>query len=258
MVVSLSADKGDVGDLHPYYDQFGGNIDEADSHRIYVCPISAGYTPNPTIAYSDASYTPTIALVEPQFVMTSGATWEGCHPLGEVGQSTLVTTNYIGPMTVSFRGIRVAEIPCYEKSLSTGYFSTTNFTGFLTHSIDAGAGLSRHIQECNRWTVDEAGGGLYRNWSAGQLTWNIPIGWGRLMSDRDTFGALQTPDYEAHTNNTSRPLLIGGRTDLYTQKFQIDDDGTARVEKFGHWLSRSRHCRIILDGKTVQWTHPLW
>ena len=122
----------------------------------------------------------------------------------------------------------------------------------------AGAGRSRRIQGRNRWTVDEAGGGLYRNWSAGQLTWNIPIGWGRLMSDQDTFGVLLDPEYEKCANSNTRALLIGGRSDLYTQKFQIDDNGMARIDKFGHWLSRSRHCRIMLDGRTVQWTHPLW
>jgi hypothetical protein len=258
LLVTFSATNGDAGCDIPYYDQFGGNIDESDKHRIYVCPIAAKYTPDPTISYDGASYTPLITLVEPQAVITPEVSWEGCHDFGDVGQGILVTTNYIGPMTVSFQGIMVAEIPCTETNAPSGYFATANFTGFMTHSVDAGAGLSRRIQERNRWTVDHAGGGLYRNWAAGQLTWNIPIGWGRLMSDLDTFGALPIPEYEAHTNSTTRPLLIGGRTDLYTQKFRIDEDGTARIDKFGHWLSRSRNCRIILDGKTVQWTHPLW
>ena len=256
--VTFSATKGDSDDKFHYYDQFGGNIDESDKHRIYVCPIAANYTPDPTISYDGASYTPSISLVEPQAVITPEVSWEGCHAFGEVGQGILVTTNYIGPMTVSFQGIMVAEIPCCETNAPTGYFASTNFTGFMTHSADAGAGRSRRIQGRNRWTVDEAGGGLYRNWSAGQLTWNIPIGWGRLMSDQDTFGVLLDPEYERWTNSNTRALLIGGRSDLHTQKFQIDDNGTARIDKFGHWLSRSRHCRVMLDGKTVQWAHPLW
>ena len=256
--VTFSATKGDLDDMFHYYDQFGGNINESDKHRIYVCPIAASYMPNPTISYADLSYTPAIALVEPQAVITPEVSWEGCHDIGEVGQSILVTTNYIGPMSVSFQGIMVAEIPCCETNAPTGYFASTNFTGFMTHSAEAGAGRSRRIQGHNRWTVDEAGGGLYRNWSAGQLTWNIPIGWGRLMSDQDTFGVLLDPEYEKCANSNTRALLIGGRSDLYTQKFQIDDNGMARIDKFGHWLSRSRHCRIMLDGRTVQWTHPLW
>ena len=256
--VLFSADKGDLGDWASYYDQFGGNIDESDRHRIYVCPIAANYTPNPTISYDGVPYTPLISLVEPQAVITPEVSWEGCHASGEVGQSTLVTTNYIGPMTVSFQGIMVAEIPCTETNAPTGYFATTNFTGFMTHSADAGAGGAIRIQERNRWTLDQAGGGLYRNWSAGLLTWNIPIGWVRLRSDFDKTRLFAPLEYASHTNSNSRPLLIGGRSDLYTQTFQIDEAGTARIDKFGHWLSRSRYCRIILDGETKQWMHPLW
>lgn len=223
-----------------------------------MCPIAASYAPNPTISYAGVPYAPLISLVEPQAVITPEVSWKWCHDSGDVGQSILVTTNYISPMTVSFQDIMVAEIPCAETNTPTGYFATTNFTGFMAHSIDAGAGISRRVQEHNRWTVDSAGGGLYRNWSAGQLTWNIPIGWVRLTSDYGQFGSVLTVEYEACTNSATRPLLIGGRTDLYTQTFRIDEDGVARIGKFGHWLSRSRYCRIILDGETVQWTHPLW
>ena len=60
-----------------------------------------------------------ISLVEPQIVVNDGASWgenavdvfyQGsrmCWPSGCVGESTLVTTNYIGPLTVSFQGIAV-------------------------------------------------------------------------------------------------------------------------------------------------------
>ena len=47
-------------------------------------------------------------------------------------------------------------------------------------------------------------------------------------------------DYEFHTNTNSRPLLIGGRGDVYTQTFRIEPDGTAVIEKFGWRLSHSR------------------
>mgnify|MGYP003329221696 CR=1 FL=1 len=38
----------------------------------------------------------------------------------------------------------------------------------------------------------------------------------------------------------------------------IDEDGTAKVEKFGHWLSCGRYCRIYLDGVMKKWSHWLW
>ena len=55
-------------------------------------------------------------------------------------------------------------------------------------------------------------------------------------------------EYENYDIDTSRPLLIGGIVDAYMQIMSIDEDGTAKVEKFGHWLSRSRNDEIVLDG----------
>ena len=258
LCVALSADKGDCGDVFTYYDQFDASINEEDKHRIYVCPIAACYVPNPTIAYAEATYSPVISLVEPNEVITPVATWMGCHALGEAGQSTLVTTNYIGPMTASFQGIMVAEIPCNETNAPSGYFATTNFTGFLTHCDDAGAGYARRVQGGNRWTIDEAGGGLYRSWEPGHLQWNMPIGWIRLTSDIDWKKDYTLGEYASNNVSSSCFLLIGGRSNLYTQTFRIEEDGTARIDKYGHWLSRSRYCHIILDGDTKQWTHPIW
>ena len=62
-------------------------------------------------------------------------------------------------------------------------------------------------------------------------------------------------EYERNLDESSRPLLIGGRTDKYKQVFTIEEDGTSKVEKFGHWLSRGRYCKIILDGQTIQTEH---
>ena len=68
-------------------------------------------------------------------------------------------------------------------------------------------------------------------------------------------GAVNSVQYELCNDQDSRPLLIGNRTDKYMQIMTIDEDGAARIEKFGHRLSRGRYCRIILDGVTKQWNH---
>ena len=36
------------------------------------------------------------------------------------------------------------------------------------------------------------------------------------------------------------PLLIGNRNDMYKQIFEIENDGTSSIRKFGYKLSRSR------------------
>lgn len=79
-----------------------------------------------------------------------------------------------------------------------------------------------------------AGGGLYPNWSPGRLEWKIPIGWGRLQTDLDHTRNMAKVEYERNLDESSRPLLIGGRTDKYKQVFTIEEDGTSKVEKFGH------------------------
>ena len=84
--------------------------------------------------------------------------------------------------------------------------------------------------------------------------WKIPIGWhrkrGRGWQD------VVEPDYEYMRNANSRPLLVGGRNDLYLQKRTILPDGTFVTEKFGHTSTRSLRCRVKIDNRTVQWGHP--
>lgn len=67
---------------------------------------------------------------------------------------------------------------------------------------------------------------------------------------------MSTADYEIKYDSNSRPLLIGGRTNLYMQNRYINAVGTYRTDKFGHWISRSRGCEIVLDGMVIQTEHP--
>ena len=262
-ITTVKLDEGDGGCAYELFDGCYTSVDGGAEHT-YVCPVSANYHPPIRIEMSGAEYAPLLTLTEPQYVLTPEADWFGCHAIGDVGQSTLITTNYIGPMTVSFQGIKVAEVPCNEVITPIGYFATTNFTGYLSHTADEGAGIgagaghTRRIQAGNRWTVDEAGGGLYRNWSEGRLEWKIPIGWFRIRPGEYEFGDIEYAEKERSIDPNSRMLLIGGRSDMYKQVMTIGDDGTSKVEKFGHWLSRGRYCRIILDGETKQWTHGIF
>ena len=263
--IKLKTMKLDIDDYNGAYELFDGIVDEANASatREYVCPISANYHPPIRVKLDQVEYWPCIELVEPQIIVTPEASWAFCHGMGEVGQSKLVTENFIGPMNVSFQGVMIAEIPCTEEIAPIGYFATTNFTGYRSHTmgsvgLGAGAGYARRVQGQNRWTTDEAGGGLYQNWSPGKLEWKIPIGWSRVGRDEHEFGTVERVARERASDQSSRPLLIGGRTDKYKQIMTIDDEGTSKIEKFGHWLSRGRYCRIILDGETKQWFHPLW
>lgn len=116
--------------------------------------------------------------------------------------------------------------------------------------------MAFRIKDGNYWTVDRAGHpGAYENWSSGRLEWDIPIGWFRQLSYDEAMHPIDDYEYEVHFEPGTRPLLIGGRIDAYKQIFSISEDGTASVEKHRHTMSRSRYCHVLLDGKTLKWTH---
>ncbi|MBQ3341745.1 MAG: hypothetical protein IJG84_07595, partial [Kiritimatiellae bacterium] len=239
--MTMQVVKADSDDMTTAYDTFGGELSvPAGGEHVYTCP-AAGTTPNITISYADAEHHPSMTVVEPQLVVTTNATGIGAFWPGDVVMGTLRTVNCIGPRTVSFQGVKVVEVPCTNAVPPTGYFDSTNYTGYLMHTSGAGAGVTHRIGGGNYWTVDEAGRSIpYPNWSEGHLTWKIPIGWKRLSSDYDNSAFAEECDYEKHWNRQSRPLYIGNREDAYTQVFSISENGTSYVEKFGYRLSRSR------------------
>lgn len=160
-------------------------------------------------------------------------------------------------MYVSFQGIAVSEAPCEVEDEITGCFTNTMHR---THGIVEGAGKAHYIQQGNYWFTDGARDGSYEpSWTPNStLTWKIPIAWHRKISRfTDDYDAIDL-DYEIRFERSSRPLLVGGRLDMYKQNRHIDQDGTFRMEKFGHWTSRSRWCQVILDGITLQLTHWPW
>ena len=254
---SVQLTRIDTNELY-HYDNI---IDSAG--KIYACPIYS-VTPNLKVVCREAEYRPEMTIVEPKEIISPNAFWDSyyapCRSPGSVGGTLLAITNYVGPMNVSFHGIMVSEIPCTHTNMPSGYFATTNYTGQWTHwrIFDYGWGMATRIATNNYWTVDRAGHPLeYENWSAGRLVWNIPIGWVRMRFDGDDRHGVREAEHEinADNDNLSRILLIGGKQDAYQQIFSISDDGTASIEKHGHTMSRGRFCRIIVDGKTIQWVH---
>ena len=263
--IALTTIKYDMQDTHDYELFDGAATNDASMIRTYRCPISASYNPPIKVSYCDAEYSPLVALVEPEFIVTTGADRgvnavdvfneesRRCWPYGSVGTATLVTTNYIGPMTVSFRGIAVSEVPCQVEDIVTGCFTNGHRR---THTFEAGAGRAHPIKDGNFWFVDAAHiGATLEDWSpSSELVWRIPIGWHRRGESDEMFPVTQE-DFERWYDATSRPLVLDA---VYSQRFSIDSDGVVKVEKFGHWTTRSRHCRVVLDGNTIQWSHPLW
>ena len=239
--MTMQVVKADTSDNRTVYDTFGGEFSvPAGGTNTYTCP-AVGTKPDITISHPEAEFRPGMNIVEPQLVVTTNATGVGWFWPGEVAMGTLRTVNCIGPMTVSFQGVKVVEIPCTNAVQPTGYFDSTNYTGDLSHTWHAGAGVAHRIGVGNYWSVDEAGRSIpYPNWSEGNLVWRIPIGWKRLLSDYDDAVWATDYDHEEYNNPMSRPLRIGNSEDAYVQTFLISENGTSSVEKFGHRLTRSR------------------
>jgi hypothetical protein len=240
--IELEAVKGDENDIQTYHDTFHGMLKtNGGSARTYTCPIASCYSPNITVSWNDVVYRPTMLVVEPERIITTSASSSGWFLAGQVGSGCLTTVNYIGPMYVSFQGVKVAEIECTNAVPPIGWFGTTNYTGRLFHDYDAGAADLHQIQSGNYWTTDNAGSDrVYNNWFPGSLVWRIPIGWVRRMPEGSDRDLAFEPDRERMWDRTSRPLLIGGSEDAYRQVFEIDADGTASVQKFGYKLERGR------------------
>jgi rod shape-determining protein MreC len=155
-------DRTDKGDHWTQYDTFvGETVLSAADKLVYRCP-AAGGSPKITITYKNVSHTPDMQVIEPQFVLTTEATGSSSLSIGEVGMGILTTKNYIGPMNVSFQGVRFFEVPCDEVISPIGYYATTNYTGPVSHTEAAGAGYLHTLKSGNYWTIDEAGRDLAR------------------------------------------------------------------------------------------------
>ena len=138
-----------------------------------------------------------------------------------------------------------------EEDTITGCFTNGHRR---THTFEAGAGRAHPIKDGNFWFVDAAHiAATLSDWTpGGELVWKIPVGWHRRGVSEDMFYVFQ-PDYEQWRKEDSRQLKI---LPVYSQRFHIGFDGVFRVDKFGHWTSRSQSCRVVLDGETLQWSHP--
>ena len=256
----------DVRSVYHYESFEGASSVNGSEARCYICPIAADFDPQIKVQYNGVEYMPLIEFVEPQMVVTTGASWgynadatlftpnTRCWPDGEVGEACLVTTNYIGPMHVSFQGIAVSELPCSVEDVVTGCFTNGHNK---THTRDAGAGKAYYVGEHNFWFVDAAVSKRPEyNWAPDStLSWNIPIGWHRKAEDALDRYDVYGPDYEYQGESDTRPLIVGGVIDRYKQVRHIDGNGLFRTDKYGHWTSRSRHCVVTLDGRILQEEH---
>ena len=140
---------------------------------------------------------------------------------------------YVRPNYVSFRGVDLAEAPCTNAVPPIGYFANPSNVSYLVHSVDAGAARWNHVKTNNYWTIDSVH--MRKKlppWSAGSLTWRIPIGWRPAFSDPE--GVWPTGVEPIDDFRFGR-AIIRDSEDVYHQIFGMTDDGTTSISKFG-WV----------------------
>ena len=184
-------------------------------------------------------------LIEPTDVIAYSAIWDGeCLPRGRAGGFGMIMHIYVYPMYVSFQGIDMVEVPCSVVVPPIGYYNTTNFTGYLSHTMEAGAGYWHHVKPGNYWSEDHVfSGERYGPWSGGMLVWNIPIAWNYRYDNP----SVSWPN--GHYSSTCRK--IGGGDATFQQVFFIDAEGSITIEKLDHVVERGTNDVIFVDDVLV-------
>ena len=201
--------------------------------------------PGIRVSCLDADHYIQYTLIEPTDVIAYSAIWDGeCLPCGRAGGFGMKMRMYVYPMHVSFQGIDMVEVPCSVVVPPIGYYNTTNFTGYLSHTLEAGAGYWHHVKSGNYWSEDHASSGeRYGPWSGGMLVWNIPIAWNYRYDDPSD----SWPN--GHYASTCRK--IGGSDATFQQVFFIDAEGLITIEKFDHVVERGTNDVIFVDDVLV-------
>ena len=224
----------------------GSNLVHSSGQPCYHFPLHACKNPL-RVDLGDVSYLPLLNCIEPTGIVVRDV--ELCTyglPAGKAGGIGLLQAYYVMPLTVSFSGIAIEEVPC-DQGMVNGYFQYALTSNLWTHTRDAGAGKWHNVAADNRvggaLARDEAAiddeflpitpNGVLTNdysygWLDGQMDWQVPLGW-------NTHG----------TKGDSAPFNTFDGT---VQQFHIDRWGNTAVRKFGNQATRRIDDRRFLNG----------
>ena len=217
-----------------------GFVENLPGLGVLRCPLTSnGATLK--VSCGDADYWPLVQFVEPNDIVAERVDYrfDGERPMGAAGGVSLVTSLYVHPKDVNFEEIALEEIPWEQGGSVSGYYAQPSKLSDRFHDGNHGAGKWRVVKTGNFWWRDVAGSKAITNWCEGVKVWDAPIGW-------NVKGATDDDDYVEMIGSSSR----------FRQMFTIGSDGTFRLDKFGHWVSRGvstnpegpENGQIVLDG----------
>ena len=197
-------------------------------NEMFFCPWQGGSYRLRIVAHG-ATYDAGLSVIEPE-VVCRDVWWNDIGVMGMAGLLDMRLALYVEPTYVSFKNLYMEEIPDDDPCPHFGYFSTGSLakTGALSHSLAAHAGVWGAVKGDGSWMADRAGRetAYPQPWSDGWKEWRIPVGWGDYL--RNVKGRILP-------NPTS-------------QRFELDADGTARIMKYNHVLTRTPSNDVWLDG----------
>ena len=216
----------------------------------YHFPLHACRNPL-RVDLGDVSYVPLLSCIEPTGIVVRDV--ELCTfglPAGKAGGIGLLQAFFVMPLTVSFSGIAIEEVPCDQGS-ATGYFRYAVPSSLWSHTREAGAGQWYNVTTSNQMgeTPDSKDMAAITNelfaitsdgtltndysfgWMDGSMTWQIPFGW----NARGTHGEAEP----------------AGTFEGTTQEFYIAPTGYTGVRKFRNQATRRRDDKRFLNGKEV-------
>ena len=201
--------------------------------NVFICPwttdgLSGGsFSGSVTIHGCELNFS--LSVVEPNIVALYPSTnieSSRVNPVyGEAGHLLMYLQMFVEPQYVSFKGIKIVEIPDESQSgVHWGYYNDRQKGGNWSHTANDGAGIWNEVGETGFYGVDRAGHSVSYSppWINGMKVWQIPMGWG-------TGGDSVAGQFDPNPT---------------TQTFSLTEDGTFTIRKFNHEATRNIHGSI--------------
>ena len=114
------------------------------------------------------------------------------------------------------------------------------------NDVVATATFWHHVKTGNYWSIDSVTSAeRVREWSDGEMAWNIPIGWREPCENGDW------PRGVLHCAFRGLGLTVIKPQDKYKQTYTLNSQGESGVSKHGHSIVRTTNDVIRLDGVVV-------
>lgn len=207
-----------------------GCISNASPVR-YVCPMFATSS-ELSARLGSVVYCPRVRVVEPTGVECRRYGFLPADPMTGVGMALEL---FLTPSVVSFEGLEMKEVEAPSNATSpewgvhTGYFAALAFQQRWYHYPLWGAGVWRPVDHENRWGGYDQSRmfGWPTPWTAGNLTWRIPIAWRSKYCPEGVEGRLSAESCSEWT---------------------MADDSVSKV-KYGQVLTLSKDGEVVLNGE---------